>query len=325
MGILGTGMIMVAAIFPVALAEHRQSAEKAQALDLFSKAEAMLHNRLDPSRLWFDTTLFGSGEDSPWLLLPFENMEASIPGTVGQRVPMPDYADFINGAPALLSSVQLSGTDVLSDRFAPANDAIANTAPNRLLWYGFYRQLASGAKTYTVAICKQRRNQQYLVQDFSEAIENPWFTPTPVVDARMRYPVPWRVTVSRLVSTSTNGNVGSSVNALFNTTAIANLVALAPKGSKLMIHGEDITGDPPGTYVPAGRILTVIEVGDIDPDGSRVVPGIRILEDIGDIPGNDPEDPNDGNFSFDVWLFPPAAQGNRFGAVAPVLEWKASL
>jgi len=65
LGILGVGMVMVAAMFPIALTEHRRSADTSRALEMVSKAEAMLHNRLDARLLWVDPNLLRFGIDSP--------------------------------------------------------------------------------------------------------------------------------------------------------------------------------------------------------------------------------------------------------------------
>ena len=82
-GVLGIGLIMVAAIFPSALEIHRQSIEKSQALDMFNKAESVLRGRLDTSRLWtcpanapglLADLRVPTGTDSPWYIFPSANL-----------------------------------------------------------------------------------------------------------------------------------------------------------------------------------------------------------------------------------------------------------
>jgi len=293
---------MVSAMFPVALTEHRMSADTSRALEMVSKAEAMLHNRLDARLVWIDPNLLtDDGIDSPWNLLPFANIDVG-----GNAVDRTDYAAQANLRSTLppFSELQLFGTDVLSDRVLPLTDADAQRIPNRLMWYGFYRQLAGGSKSFAVAVCKQRRRQFFFMQDFS--VIDPTLNPTALTSVPQRFPVPWRVTVSRLPGT----------NDLFSFGGVA-LAQLAPRGSKLMIQGG-VDGDaPPLPAVPTGRVLTVIDFVATNQ--------IRVREDLSTIASNDPADANDNNFNFDVWLFPPAASGAELGPDSPVLMWKVSL
>ena len=303
LGILGVGMVMAAAMFPAALTEHRMSADTSRALEMVSKAEAMLHNRLDARLLGINEGLLRGGVDSPWNLLPFANINVG-----GGLVDRSSYADAINlwppPEPSRLAELQLFGTDVLSDRVIPLTDAQAQSAPNRLMWHGFYRQLADGSKSFAVAVCKQRRGQQFFMQDFSAT--SPTLNPTAFVSLPQRFPVPWRVTVSRLPGT----------NDLFSFGGVS-LADLAPRGSKIMIQGGTAGDALPLPTVPTGRILTVIDFVAANQ--------IRVLEDLSDIAANNPVDGSDNNFNFDVWIFPPAASGAGFGPDSPVLEWKVSL
>ncbi len=289
--ILGLGLLMMAAIFPFALTQHRQSADRAQALDLVSQAEAMLHNRLNAEALWFDPSFLDDGVDSPWNVLPMANIDVNV---TGNWVDLTNYSAELNGRaplPANFSELQLLGTDILSDRIVPINDAQAAKAAMRLAWIGFYRQMANGTRAYTAAICKQQRNQVFLRQfvDTSLPITDRFRDPA-TTGLRLRLPAPWRVTVSRQPGTQI----------LFNNPTVPatqlGLAQLAPRGSKIMILGFPVGG------APAGRILTVAET-----EGSN---RILILEDLGNI-----------TFDFDVWLFPPAPGARH----SPLLEWKVSL
>ena len=302
LGILGVGLVMVAAMFPIALTEHRMSADTSRALEMVSRAEAMLHNRLDARLLWVDLNLLiTDGVDSPWNLLPFANV--NVGGNLADRTIYTAQLNSRSTLPAF-SEVQLFGADVLSDRVSPLTDAEAQSAPNRLMWYGFYRQLADGSKSFAVAVCKQRRRQMFFMQDFSVA--DPTLNPTALVSVPQRFPVPWRVTVSRLPGT----------NDLFSFGGVG-LADLAPRGAKIMIQGGTAGDAFPFPTAPTGRILTVV-----DSIGAN---RIRVLEDLSDIASNDPANTGDNNVNFDLWIFPPAASGAGFGPNSPVLEWKVSL
>src|SRR6185295_1233273 len=56
-GVLGIGLIMIAAIFPAALLRHRDSIDRSRANEIYSKAESLMRARLDPLRLWVDPIL----------------------------------------------------------------------------------------------------------------------------------------------------------------------------------------------------------------------------------------------------------------------------
>ncbi len=298
MGILGIGLIMVAAIFPVALTQHRQSTEKARAIDMVAQAETLLHNRLDPNQLWVDPVLYNAGLDTPWYFMPLANLRV---GGAWQFAEANDYADLLNGTLPGNSSLQFLGKDVLSDRVAPVNDWAANEAPNRFIWYGFYRQLANGSMSYAAAVCKQRRNQIFYMQDMT--IAGPEATPTALADSPRRFPVPWRVRVGRIPGT----------NQLFNGGAGVPLSGLAPAGSKIMLHGFVAADAAPVPAVPVGRVLTIANPVAIN--------AVQVVEDISDIAANAPLNAGDNNVVFDLWLFPPAQKAKA----SPLREWKVSL
>ncbi len=306
--ILGIGLIMLAAVFPVALTEHRLSIERAEALDMLSKSQALLHERLDPDLLWFDETLIGGGMDSPWYLVPFANLDVSLTWAPDAM----DYSDAVNGAPTGLSMAQFGplgplGADILSDRILPFpfTDAASHLTPHRAITYGFYRRLANGSTEYAAAACKQRRNQVFVRQDLS--VPSPFDSPTGDASRLQRFPTPWRVNVARFPQSQI----------LYNNSGGATLPQLAPPGSKIMIRGANSAALPFGA---SGRLLTVAD--PIDLGGAA---GVQVFEDISDVFPDDPSNPADGDFRFDVWLFPPAAQGSGFGNESPLVEWKVGL
>ncbi len=95
-GVLGIGLIMVAAIFPVALTQHKDSIEKSRSLDMLDKAAALIAARIDAGNLWVATPPAAMmanppaddvkpGADSPWYMLPTSNLPVN--GTVWDRMP----------------------------------------------------------------------------------------------------------------------------------------------------------------------------------------------------------------------------------------------
>jgi len=355
-GVLGVGLIMVAAFFPAALLEHQRTVDDARALNLSAKAEAMLHNRLNPEQLYVDQFALAAGFDSPWYALPFVNMRvlpditatnirrewdpANVNTAVGNCLD-PDvtqvYYNLLNNIPIPPANpcvqpnpVQLFGLDYLTDRVLPRTAARVQEEADRLAWYGFYRTLASGKRDYAAVICKPRKDRQYAVQDLSDTPENNFGTPRVRIEnptVNRFFPVPWRVTVGRIPGTNilANQNVANILGGV-------NIDSLAPRGSKIMLHGRARTFTGGGVLdFPLGRILTVVEASP--PGGVDTRSRIRILEDISDIPAFDPA--GEG-FRFDIWVFPPAvsirttAGGSPgitpvFEDESPVLRWKVGL
>jgi hypothetical protein len=350
-GILGVGLIMVAAVFPVALSQHRDSTYLARANELLSKADAMLRSRFSANELWTPTGL-SSGEDSPWYLMPSTNLYYGAEYWDDMRlVPSPawpaTYANVMNGAtstdyPAYPTWALLYGLDTLSDTrapytnadiYSPFTDDEFTLTPNRLVWYGFYRRLADGTFNYAAAVCRQQREHLFVQQDLSENTDpslapeakNPYSTPIAVftnglADAR-RLPVPWRVSV----------RYDGVRNLIGNPTTVPMLGSglplgvLAPPGSKIMIHGAVHVNElvPSGlateVKVPAGRVLTV----------SDVIAGypayVEVLGEVDDLPLFDPFGDTSRLVTFDVWVFPPPIRGSEFTNSPPVIAWKLLL
>ncbi len=330
--ILGIGLIMVAAFFPVALTQHRSSIDQVRALELVPQASAAIHKRLRADWLWYDVNQLVNGYDSPFHVLPLVNLDVGglwsfdISNPNNSALPvgrdyMLNHTDLLNSAPEF-SIHQIPAADFLSDRDVPRNDLRANEAANRMVWIGFYRQLANGSKSYAAAICKQRRNQQYFIQAIDPSLpENQRYVdPQAIVSHPQRLPVPWRVTVARVP--------GSQILAMNSTQG--HLADSAPRGSKSMIHGRYYTTVTQDYTFKPGRILTVTNTVIAGPNSI----GVEILEPMWDIP-----DFSAGNFGFDVWVIPPASNGAlyddgigstgadwlSFEKETPVLEWKGAL
>jgi hypothetical protein len=353
-GILGVGLIMVAAVFPVALSQHRDVTEQIRAVELSSKAQAMLQSRLDQTRLWVPSDLRG-GQDTPWLLLPSTNLSYKAAAWDLMLALTTTYANAINGVSAvdlsqgLQNPTSLTGLDTLSDRRAPFSNGIQTppspftdsefaNAPNRLAWYGFYRRLG-GKFAFCAAICRQQRNQLFVEQDLSAGLidpsmapqaQNPYSKPTAVLGADLagtrRLPVPWRISIGRMVDTTTGENLLSNAATATPQMFGAGLALgrLAPPGSKIMIQGtvrdNSALATPPTIVVPEGRILTVARVPYA---ASGDFTAVQTVEDIRDLP---PFIYGGGvNVTFDVWVFPPALAANELEKNSPLIEWKTSL
>src|SRR5262245_59888091 len=169
--ILGIGLIMIAAIFPVALSQHRDSVDLARASELATKSGAVLKARFSDTSLW--TNSDPSVNPSQWYMLPVPSLAAGAATWDG----MANYGNLINryraiDAPSTNPPV-LTAMDILSDRLAPFSTAIPlspftddefGVAANRGVWFGFYRKLDT-LTTFAAAVCKQRRGQTFAEQD----------------------------------------------------------------------------------------------------------------------------------------------------------------
>jgi hypothetical protein len=231
------------------------------------------------------------------------------------------YANLINGLQTGFLGTVFLPMDILDDRvapfstqhgYSPFSDVELMDANNRMLWYGFYRKLASGDVQYAVAICKQRRNEIFAEQaiDPDVAIELSYANPLATSGLR-RLPVPWRVTVAYDAQTGILWKP--------NPTGASALAALAPVGSKIMVQGAVYSVMPTLPTVPAGRILTVSDA--LGPES------LRVIGDVDGFPGNSRLDPGDDTY-FDIWVFPPSlvtyTAPSQHSTVrgSPLLEWK---
>ena len=321
--VLGVGLVMVAAVFPVALAQHRGSADRSRASAMIEQAQSALHSKIDASQLWIHPAV-PQGFDSSWYALPFRNLWLNG-GWDATEDEAKQYANLLNGTGniAFWNRLMLFDSDILSDRLVPANDAGANRATNRFVWYGFYRKQGNGGFQYAIAVCKQRQGQRYVEQDVTEMTPGTPRLMCSALPSRIRrLPLPWRVAAYRMPGQS---------NWLANDSALTTerLPELAPVGSKILLAGGLIYPDDPSVpfsvvqpRLSAGRVLNVID---------HPKPGvIEVKEDISDLPTNGlATDPNDA--LFDVWVFPPAMISSTatddvsFENESPLIDWRILL
>ncbi len=325
-GILGVGLIMVASIFPVAMSQHRDAVEGSSTLSLAHRAQALMETRFDPTinapqGLWRPVTLgvLTPGTDSPWMALPGPALLAGGSWTNSQG-----YYNTINYLPPpgsvgpVLSNNgrHLGPQDILSDARAPLTDAQAEESAFRLEWFGFYRQFANSQVQFAAAVCRQKRTDTFASQELNDlsttaggrvaAFTIPTVDPNNLLAAPIisRLPLPWRVTVavaasgSRRLSNAFPENVSPGVA----------LATLAPVGSKILLTGWTY-GSAPGPIMPSGRVLTVTAASGYE---------IEVLEDTSDLPQYNT---GTGEWSFDVWVFPPVFNAGGFARKSPVLDW----
>lgn len=357
-GVLGIGLIMVAAIFPVALTQHRESIEKSRSLGMLNIADTLLRSRIDASKLWVEQPPFlPPGTDSPWYMMPMANLNVNsnganawdwmpattpfltTPAVIGPGLTAADYTHYANclnfcynAQPGnAFSLFAIPSLELLSDRkapptvnpWSPMTDAEFESIENRFAWVGFYRRLAGGTTRYAVAVNRMLRGEQYAEQDTQNINSpDPGFAPL-AGNASRRLPVPWRVTV----------RYNANTRRLYNVANPEGLGELAPPGSRIMIGGIVWRGGPAAPpiptmpVVPAGRILTVTNVFDSTNDGIENPEMVDVLEDTSSLPwfGASPND-----YYFDVIVFPPPAVGINgsnilFGRKSPLIQWKVNL
>lgn len=355
--ILGIGLIMIAAIFPVALSQHRDSVELARAAELATKAEALIKARIDPTTLWVKTP----PADPNWYMLGALNLEAGSVAWDEMPVGLPpnylistQYANVINGVTeadiATANPTVLTAMDILGDRLAPftlgdslspfTDDEFGESA-GRLAWTAFYRRQST--TTFCTALCAQRRGQFFAQQDLGPqtlnwaqldaAARTPFATPIANVAGFRRLPVPWRVSVGYarpagpiVVGDPRNRQLANTMTPMSDPPRMLGggvpLGVLAPRGSRIMIQGTVNKGPALGAIpiVPSGRLLTVADVL-YDATGSPTI--IEVVEDITDLPSFNFEP--GARVTFDVWIFPPnvlLSGTPTFGRASPLVEWR---
>ncbi|MFO0972119.1 MAG: hypothetical protein U1A27_01595 [Phycisphaerae bacterium] len=336
-GVLGVGLVLVAAVFPAALFEHRVGVEGATALSLARRADALMGGKITPAVLWrpASTGVMPAGEDGPWSVLPALNLipnellAAPPPGpgqwfipAVTLTVPAgvaPAYGNYINtlawpvafGSPAWVDNpLALGAADIISDVRLPPDDLVAEEASFRLVWTGFYRELASGAIEHAAALCRQVRGETYAAQALptdTTAAATPFLMPLVDPALPVRMPLPWRVTVAHVPGTQvlTNDPAGSG-------PAWVPLSSLAPLGAKFILTGL-VNGAAPLPVVPSGRVLTVSDVNVVVTGlANDIRCNVQVVEDLSDI---------ESSHSFDLWIFPPTYTAAGFGKRSPVVDW----
>ncbi len=328
-GILGIGLIMIAAIFPVALFQHSRNLDQLRSTQITGKAKAHI-SRLSSMDLWVDPIHEVGGQlvhlNSPWYLIPYTNLPIGSDKWDAMIISVPwapneTYADVINGLVDNNANISgnaarghiLTSIDIFDDRVAGnPNDPIHHFTENQLMeqsnrfmWFGFYKHLAIGINTYGFVICKHIRG--------SYAEQNLTFgTFAYAQTTKLRHiPVPWRVTVA----------YDRKSKRIFNhSTDDEGLGELAPPGSRFIIHGST---NPPGVDVPTGCGLTVSNVFDTVTSNGNVLPDPRAIEFIEDyfLP-----DFVTTGVAFDIWVFPPPVIGLspdvQFGRKSPVFRWQ---
>lgn len=358
LSILGVGLIMVAAVFPVAISEHRQSTEKARAFEVFSKAEAMISAKVNTTDLWVHPDYLPGGllvgQDSPWYLLPTPNLardndcwDAMLQGSgAGENY----YANLINGdvrGDAFLGNgnsldllgveylnfnrLPLFGLDFLSDDAAPFTN-FRNGTPCMSAGVGI---LAPSASPFTDAELMAVPNRLVWYGFYRRlAAGNIQFAAAVCKQRRRQFYPEQDVTRASF----------SSDLAYFRTDRripVPWRVLVAWDGGNIISNGPVVTPIPPGgvklsELAPIGSKLFVRGGVDVIPPVApgTIVPTIRagtvltvsdIIDDysvevVGDTSGLVPS-----NFAFDIWVFPPAYESGFLGRLSPVIDWRVPL
>ena len=231
--ILGLGLIMVAGMFPVALDQHRRSANQIMAMQVALGAKRLVHTHLvphiDPLRrfrsLDGSTDEFEAGARGPvrwdppldgsfsgpslWHLLHFETIVVGDRNGVepATRLDKPTltYADGLNEARSPMDALRPAWfriADTVSPpvRLTAGADVLATPS---YAWYTFYQRPSSDPTSthlaYFVAICRVDGGARFAFQDLTEQGTG---SPPRRVDPRpasttllSRLPVPWLVNV----------------------------------------------------------------------------------------------------------------------------------
>src|SRR5438270_7251524 len=166
-GILGTGLIMVAAVFPVALSQHRDVSDSFIGQRLATKAAGIVYSRLQSQTLFIPPPNDMNGaifQDEPrpvtWFSVPAEILPVGSLGTTawygasstGQLGGIANALRLFNrmaGFPIPISTdpewpLPLGTTNSLlisrSDMFfgAPPESDVTRESESRYVWYAFY-------------------------------------------------------------------------------------------------------------------------------------------------------------------------------------------
>ncbi|NUQ46183.1 MAG: hypothetical protein HUU22_09120 [Phycisphaerae bacterium] len=331
-GILGVGLVMVAAIFPVALSQHKDAVDAATAITIANRAAATVRAKVDMNRLWKPVTngVMPQFEDSPWMALncpmyladatgnplldPPPSSVQPVPNNYLNHISNPAWVAVpsLSTGPVADNAVSFLFSDLYSDPRAPRVRAAIEQIPQRLIWYPFYQQTASGEIRFAAAVVRHTAAQRYARQDLGFA--GCYATPAPTNEL-VSQPVPWRVLLTYMPSgafAAPNRLVAVDVPAQSGgpNAAIGQIANAAPPGSRIMLTG--MLSRRLGGYQPlgvssaiAGRVLTV--VGTVR-SGTSNTTAIEVREDISDLPRENQI--GTPGASVEAWVFPPNVTRN---------------
>jgi len=195
-GILGIGLVMVAAIFPVALDQHRRSTDDVMGNLVAANAEAYLGGLAKPAELLGGALVHAY----PFVTLDATATRFDLGGANG-------YIDEINGK---LGGIRGSGSPPSWISFAtrdiiypvpseariplPASFTALLDEQTRYVWLAFAR--GGGATTgnaYIVFVCRRRPGQQFARQNLSQLSSSK--SVEPLIGGDLSLPVPWQFDV----------------------------------------------------------------------------------------------------------------------------------
>jgi hypothetical protein len=296
--VLGIGLVMVAAIFPVALDQHRRSADETLALQHAYQARAIIRAKIEPTLTDPTNTLLKHSTKGQFFVVPFQSFPLGFPLGEDPNKPINtdltpvdlaidvNYAAFLNGdSPADgLSPVVLR---VWSDTCGPPKQfADASGVPRedlkerpRYVWYAFYRFNNPTADpsdvTWFVGVCRVTGGTY---------APDPGAPAPPVGPSDSQLPYPWRIALS--VSPTSLQQLTSTAPLLQRDGTTLQL----PRGAKLFSQAT-------------GMLYTVVKTL---PAGSVAPTGVELREQVST------KERATGAY----WIFPPPLGGSESPYVA---------
>lgn len=362
LSILGIGLIMVAAVFPVAITEHRESTEQARALELVSKAQAMIDAKINKAELWVDPSYLPGalppplghlGEDSPWYLLPSPNLalgndcwDAMLQGPSDEL-----YANLANGflpgvtaTPPFSNRLSLFGLDILSDKLAPFTN-FKNGSACTASGTGI---LVPSASPFTDSELMRTPNRLVWYGFYRRMAGGEFQFAAAICKQRRR-----QFFAEQDVSTDATPFTPYSSPAYLRTDRRLPVPWRVSVAADALFSNVLSNGAAPGgvfaattgiaTLAPIGSKIMISGVSQVacpmppTPCAPPQVPSGRILtvsdvindftvEVTGDLSLIPRFDFTTGiGVSFDVWVFPPAFEAGFLGRQSPVIEWRVPI
>jgi len=306
--VLGIGLVMVAAIFPVAIYQHRRSADETLALQHAYQAKAIVRAKIEPT--------LGSGPIAPatsllphslspvfgqFFIVPFQSLPLGFPLGEDPYAPINpqltgvlptndvNYATFLNngGVNPIVALRVWSDTCGPPKQFADVPGAPREDLKERprYVWYAFYRYdnpADVSAVSWFVAVCRVTGGQ-YIAQPGATLPSS-------------QTPLPWRIGLYTSAASPPNPRVLSSPTPLLVALpANQPTTLLVPRGAKLFSQAT-------GSLYTVVRTLAADEItpNSINPFALELREPVNATERS---PGA-------------YWVFPPPAGGSESPYVA---------
>ncbi|HUW83010.1 MAG TPA: prepilin-type N-terminal cleavage/methylation domain-containing protein [Phycisphaerae bacterium] len=295
--VLGIGLVMVAAIFPVALDLHRRSADETLALQHAYQARAIIRAKIAPTLTDPTNTLLPHNTKGQFFVVPFQSLPQGFPlgedpnKPINPKLTPVDFLNDINYAASLNGGLNPTiALRVWSDLCGPPKQfADVAEVPRedlkerpRYVWYAFYRYNNPSGDlsdvTWFVAVCR---------------VTGGTYVPDPAAPAGTRdsqLPLPWRIGLN----TSSRGPqllAASSPNPLE--------MPLPPRdppwpATPLVVRGSRLFSQQTGQLYTVVRTLRVDSTNRLVPEGLAPT-FLELREQVS----------KDERASGAYWIFPP--------------------